>query len=32
MPYWPGIRFLFVASAISSSAFFRSRLATGTLA
>ena len=31
-PHWPDIRFLYVASEISSSAFFRSRLATGTLA
>jgi len=29
---WPHIRFLFVESAISSSAFFGSRLATDTLA
>src|ERR1700680_3256817 len=31
-PCWPDIRFLCVASEISSSAFFRSRLATDTLA
>jgi len=29
---WPHIRFLYVESAISSSAFFRSRLAADTLA
>ena len=29
---WPNIRFLYVESAISSSAFFRSRLAADTLA
>src|SRR5213592_1642342 len=31
-PHWPDIRFLYVQSEISSSAFFRSRLATDTLA
>ena len=31
-PHWPYIRLLYVASEVSSSAFFRSRLATGTLA
>src|SRR6266571_9344819 len=31
-PHWPDIRFLYVKSEISSSAFFRSRLATDTLA
>src|SRR2546426_684125 len=30
-PHWPDIRFLYFVSEISSSAFFESRLATGTL-